>query len=259
MIGGSWLPQISRRWFANVVIVGHNVSVMNIGIIGAGHIGGTLAKQLAALGHRVTIASARGPAALAELASQLGATASDLAGATTGQDLVILSIPQKAVLELPAGLFQALPAHVPVIDTGNYYPGLRDGEIAPLDIVDSEWTARAIGRDVTKVFNSITFKSLGSKPAPKGTAGRVALPIAGNDAAHKRIVSELVDELGFDPVDAGPLSESWRQQPGTPAYCRDLDREQLVAALAAVHREDIARNRRDGEESAKARVPDNRR
>lgn len=208
---------------------------MKIGIIGAGHIGGTLTRRLRALGHEVAVANSRGPETLRELAEETGATPVTVREAARGRDLVIVTIPEKNVPALPKDLFDGVPPDVPVVDTGNYYPRQRDGRIAEIEagLPESRWVARQLGRPVIKAFNNIYAKHLLERGRPKGTPGRIALPVAGDDAAAKARVMQLVDELGFDPVDAGGLDESWRQQPGTPVYTTDLDAAGVRRALAA--------------------------
>src|SRR5206468_9397012 len=122
----------------------------------------------------------------------------DAAGAG---DIVILSIPTKAVPDLPRNLFANVPGRVVVIDPGNYHPELRDGRIDEIDrgLLDSQWVARQIGRPVIKAFNNILTKSLLEKGAPKGTTGRIAIPVAGDSSDARAAVRRLVDELGFDP------------------------------------------------------------
>ena len=122
----------------------------------------------------------------------------------------------------------------PVIETNNYYPQQRDGRIDALEdgTPESVWVAGHLGVPVVKVFNGIHWKHLLERGKPRGEQGRIALPVAGADGAAKDTVFALVDELGFDPVDAGPLEESWRQQPGTPVYGKDHDAEGVRAALA---------------------------
>ncbi|MEV4537873.1 NAD(P)-binding domain-containing protein [Asanoa sp. NPDC049518] len=206
---------------------------MDIGIIGAGHIGGTLARRLGALGHQIVVANSRGPETLDEtLTSAPGVTAGTVAQALD-HDLVIVSIPTKAVPDLPGSFAGKI-----VVDTNNYYPS-RDGQIAEIDAgtPSSRWAADHLaGARVVKVFNTINWRPLGDAGKPAGTPGRIALPIASDDAEAKRVVSELVDALGFDPVDAGPLDESWRQEPDTPVYGADADAEGARAALAAATR-----------------------
>jgi hypothetical protein len=205
---------------------------MQIGIIGAGHIGGTLARRLRALGHDVAVANSRGPASLAELAAETGARAVTVEEAVRGRDLVVVTIPERAVADLPGGLFDTAGDAV-VVDTGNYYPE-RDGRIAEIEagMTESGWVARRIGRPVVKAFNTIPARHLMERGLPPGRAGRIAIPVAGDDARAKEVVLSLAESLGFDPVDAGPLDESWRQQPGTPVYGADLGADATRRALA---------------------------
>jgi len=222
---------------------------MRIGVIGAGNIGGTLARHLAKLGHRVSIANSRGPDSLTALAAEIGATPVSVVDAANAGEVVIVSIPQKAVADLPRGLFANVPDSVVVVDTGNYYPELRDGRIDAIErgMLDSQWVAQQLGRAVVKAFNSIYAKSLLEKGVPPGTTGRVALSVVGDRVEAKAPVLRLVDELGFDPVDGGDLDNSWRQQPGTPAYCRDLEVAALRRALAEADRSRIAEYRAEQE------------
>jgi 8-hydroxy-5-deazaflavin:NADPH oxidoreductase len=213
--------------------------VMDIGIIGAGQIGGTLTRRLTALGHEVRVANSRAPETLADLAAETGATPVWAAEAAAGADLVIVSIPQKNVVDLAPGIVAAARPGAPVIETNNYYPRERDGLIAAIEdgTPESVWVAERLGVPVFKVFNGIYWKRLLDGGLPRGTAGRIALPVAGDDPAAQQAVFGLVDELGFDPVDGGPLAESWRQQPGTPVYGADLDAEGVVLALTEASRE----------------------
>jgi 8-hydroxy-5-deazaflavin:NADPH oxidoreductase len=206
---------------------------MRIGIIGAGHIGSALARRLSELGHRIVIANSRGPATLAEVAAKTGAAPVTVEEAVRGVDLIVLTIPMKNVSTLPSGLFGSVPAAIPVIDTCNYYPRQRDGRIAEIEdgLVESAWVARQIGHSVVKVFNNIYAQHLADFGKEAGSPGRIALPVAGDDQATKAVVLTLVESLGFDALDAGPIAESWRQQPGTPAYCKDLSVAALRKAL----------------------------
>lgn len=206
---------------------------MRIGIIGAGNIGGTLARRLAALGHEVSIANSRGPETLAALARETGAKPVTPEQAARSGEVVIVTIPQKSVRDLPAGLFDGVPGDVVVVDTGNYYPRHRDGLIQEIEsgATESRWVSERLGRPVVKAFNNIRAQSLSANGKPKGTPGRVALPVAGDDPRAKAIVMRLIDDLGFDPVDAGGLDESWRQQPGTPVYGTDFDADRVRRAL----------------------------
>jgi predicted dinucleotide-binding enzyme len=207
---------------------------MKIGIIGAGQIGGTLAGRLTELGHQVYIANSRGPESLADVAAKTGATAVTAREAAHARDVVVVTIQQARIPELPKDLFADVPASVVVIDTGNYYPRERDGRIEGIEggTLESRWVEQQLGRPVIKAFNNIYAKSLADKGLPAGASARVALPVAGDDAAAKATVLKLVEQLGFDAVDAGGLDESWRQQPGTPAYTRDFDAAGVRKALS---------------------------
>ena len=208
---------------------------MKIGIIGAGNIGGTLTRRLTALGHDVSVANSRGPQSLADLAAQTGATAVDVTEAARGAEVVVVTIPQKRVPDLPAGVLDGAAPGAAVVDTGNYYPRERDGAIGPIErgTPESAWVEQQLGHRVVKAFNGIYAAHLLEKGQPAGTRGRIALPVAGDDAAAKATVMALVEELGFDAVDAGSIADSWRQQPGTPVYGADLDAQGVRSALAA--------------------------
>jgi predicted dinucleotide-binding enzyme len=207
---------------------------MKIGIIGSGFIGGTLVRRLTALGHEVRFSNSRDPETLAELASETGATAVWAADAAQDADLVILSIPQKNVPDLAAGIAGTRKPGAPIIETNNYYPQQRDGLIEDIEggTPESVWVSQQLGEPVIKAFNGIWYKHLLEKGVPAGADKRIALPIAGDDAESKKLVFSVIDELGFDPVDAGSLAESWRQQPGTPVYGKDFGVDDTVKALA---------------------------
>jgi predicted dinucleotide-binding enzyme len=211
--------------------------------------GGVLARHFVRLGHRVSMANSRGPESLTALAAEIGATAVSVVDAAKAGEVVILAIPTKAVVELPRGLFANVASSVVVIDLGNYHPELRDGRIEAIDrgMLDSQWVAEQIGHPVIKAFNNILAESLLERGVPRGTKGRIALPVAGDSSDAKAEVLRLVDDLGFDPVDGGVLDDSWRQQPGTPAYCRDLDAAALRLALAEADRSRIAEYRAERE------------
>jgi predicted dinucleotide-binding enzyme len=206
---------------------------MRIGIIGAGQIGGTLARRFRALGHDVSIANSRGPESLAGLAQETGARAVTAQQAAHAGDLVVVTIPLKNIPRL-AGIFNGVPDDVVVVDTGNYYPQERDGRIGPIEdgVTESRWVSDQLGRPVVKAFNNIYARHLLERGKPKGTPGRIALPVAGDDRRSKDVVIRLLDELGFDGVDAGGLDESWRQQPATPVYGTDFDAAGVRKALA---------------------------
>lgn len=190
-----------------------------VGLIGSGHIGGTVAKLAVAAGQPVILSNSRGPETLTGLAGELG----PLARAGTGREaaeageLVVVTIPFHAFRGIDPG---PLAGRV-VMDTCNYYPQ-RDGQIAELD--SGALTSSALiqqhlaGSAVVKVFNNIFFKHLESLSRPSGASDRSFLPIAGDDADAKAAVTAFLDSIGYGAVDAGPLAESWRQQPGTPVY-----------------------------------------
>jgi len=211
--------------------------------------GAILARHLARLGHQVSIANSRGPESLTAVAAEIGATPVSVVDAAKAGELVVIAIPTKAVADLPRALFANVPGSVIVIDIGNYHPELRDGHIDVIDrgMLDSQWVAQQIGRPVIKAFNNIFAKSLLEKGLPRGTKGRIALPVAGDSWDAKAAVLRLVDELGFDPVDGGDLDNSWRQQPGTPAYCQDLETAALRRALTEADRSRIADYRAEQE------------
>ena len=207
---------------------------MKIGIIGAGNIGGTLTRRLRALGHEVLVANSRGPETLRELAKETGAIAVTAKEAARAGEVVIVTIPEGHIHELPKDLFAGVPDNVVVVDTGNYYPRHRDGRIAEIEagLTESRWVEKQLGRTVVKAFNNIYAKHLLEKGRPAGTPDRIALPVAGDNPKAKAIVMKLVDQLGFDAIDAGGLDDSWRQQPGTPVHAADFNAEGVRRALA---------------------------
>lgn len=207
---------------------------MKIGIIGAGQIGSTLTRRFSALGNDVWVANSRGPETLADLAKETGAKAVTAREAARSGEVVIVTIPEKNVRDLPKNLFAGVPESVVVVDTGNYYPRQRDGRIPEIEagLPESRWVEKQLGRPVIKAFNNIYAQHLMNYGRPKGNPKRIALPVAGDDTRAKNIVMRLIDELGFDAVDAGGLDESWRQQPGTPVYTGDLNAEGVRRALA---------------------------
>jgi len=212
---------------------------MKIGIIGAGNIGGALTRRFSALGHEVSVANSRGPETLADLAAETGARAVSAAEAARGAELVVVTIPEKNVPRLPSAVFDGAAADVVVVDTGNYYPQQRDGRIDAIEAetTESRWVAQQLGRPVIKAFNNIYAQHLLERGQPAGAPGRIALPVAGDDERAKAVVLRLVDELGFDGVDAGGLDESWRQQPSTPVYGTDFDAAGVRRALSEANKD----------------------
>ncbi|MEU3183095.1 NADPH-dependent F420 reductase [Streptomyces sp. NPDC006923] len=195
------------------------VCMATLGLIGSGHIGSTLARLAVDAGLDVVLSNSRGPETLSELVAELGprARAGTAEEAAAAGDWVVVTIPLKAYQQVPVEPL----AGKTVIDTNNYYPD-RDGKFPALDsgeTTSSELLQRHLKRSqVVKAFNNIYFKHLAALPRPAGAADRTALPIAGDDATAKVNAAELINTLGFDTVDAGPLAEGWRFEPGTPVY-----------------------------------------
>jgi predicted dinucleotide-binding enzyme len=208
---------------------------MKLGVIGAGFIGRAIATLAVRSGHEVMISNSRGPRTLGSTTVAIGCKAGTAQQAAEFGDAVLLAIPFGAYRELDA---EPLAGKL-VMDAGNYYPE-RDGQIAELDqdeTTTSELLAiRLVGARVVKAFNAILQQDLvdGTKPPP--SQGRRALPVAGDDASAKQVVTGLHDQFGYDVVDAGPLSEGWRFQRAMPAYCIPLDATTLAQALAAAKR-----------------------
>ncbi|MFG2931697.1 NADPH-dependent F420 reductase [Streptomyces achromogenes] len=194
---------------------------MKIGIIGAGNIGGNLTRRLTALGHDVSVANSRGPETLKDLAQETGATPVRAEDAAEGAEVVVVTVPLKAVPGLSAGLLDGAAEGVAVIDTNNYYPKQRDGRIDAIEdggLTESRWVEQHLGHPVIKAFNGTYAQDILDRPLPAGHPDRMALPVAGDDETAKAKVRALIDELGFDTVDAGGIDDSWRQQPDTPVY-----------------------------------------
>lgn len=216
---------------------------MKIGIIGAGYIGSTIARKLVANGHEVKLANARGPETIRELAHDIGANAISKEQAIKDVDVVVLSIPFAKYPNL-ADLFKDAQSELVVIDTSNYYP-VRDGVINEIENGKTEgvWVSEQIGRPVIKAWNAVLAATLSERGMSEGAIGRIALPVAGDDARAKGIAMQLVSITGFDALDSGTLTDSWRHQPGTPAYCTELSLDELKAALHKADKQVAPRNR----------------
>ena len=216
---------------------------MKIGIIGAGNIGELLAKKLSAAGHEVRLANSRGPESLQEVVRGTSIRAVAKEDAVRDAEVIILSVPFARMPDL-SGLLTDVPQSVTVIDTSNYYPA-RDGQIAEVDADKPEtvWASEQVGRPLVKAWHALLAQTLANSGADSGAPGRIAIPIAGDDVAAKRIAAELVDLTGFDTVDADTLADSWRLQPGTPAYCTELTADELRAALASADKDRAPKNR----------------
>lgn len=187
-----------------------------VAFIGSGNIGATVARLAVAAGYDVVVSNSRSPETLADLVAGLGARAraATAAEAAEAGEFVVVSVPFKAHRDLPV---EQLAGKV-VLDTNNYYPQ-RDGHFAELDngsTTSAELEQRHLGTArVVKVFNNIYFRHLA---ALAGAANRTALPIATDDADAAKTVTAFLDAIGYDTVEVGPLSESWRFEPDTPAY-----------------------------------------
>ncbi|CAN7216687.1 NAD(P)-binding domain-containing protein [Microbacterium maritypicum] len=208
-----------------------------LGIIGAGHIGSQVARVAIANGYDVVIANSRGPETLADLVAELGpraraATAQDAAAAA---DVAVVTVPLGAIDQLPA---EQLAGKI-VLDTNNYYFE-RDGHIEALDkgeTTTSELVQRALpGAKIVKAFNHIFASEITSDGTPAGTPDRRALATAGDDVEAVAFVTRFYDEAGFDTVNVGPLSESWRVERDRPAYVVRQTAEELTANLAIANR-----------------------
>jgi len=228
----------------------------HVGVIGSGNIGSAVARRLTELGHHVMMANSRGPETLREHVRTLGVEATTVSAAAQASDFVLIAIPEFAVAQLPEGLFATTPPDTIVLDAGNYYPGVRDGQIADIDdgLPDSLWVERRIGRPVLKMFNTIHANRIVESGRPPGAADRICLPVAGDDDAAKAKAMALADAIGFDGLDAGLLAESWRQQPGTPVYCQHLPLDLTRTALAEARQEDIAAARSHAQDRARRLV-----
>jgi len=217
---------------------------MKIGIVGAGNIGTILARRLARAGHDVSIANSRAPQTVADAALSTGAAAVWAADVTKDADVVITSVNMGQIPDIAVLVAQAPPDAV-VIDTSNYFPH-RDGVIDALQgsgRTESLWVQEHYGRPITKAWNTITTDSFAQKTSEPGAHARVALPVAGDDAEARATAMALVETTGFEAFDAGGLAESWRQQPGTPAYTTDLTAAQLPGALSRADANRSARRR----------------
>ncbi len=213
------------------------VAMTTIGLIGAGHIGSQVARLAVANGYDVVVSNSRGPETLSALVSELGPRAragSALDAAKTG-DIVVVTVPLKNYRAVPV---EPLVGKI-VIDTNNYYPQ-RDGHIPELDD-ESTTTSELLQQHlptskVVKGFDHIYAAELTTHGQPAGSKNRRALVIAGDDKEAKATVTHLLDQFGFDTVDAGPLSEGWRIQRDTPGYGPRRTAEELRRDLAAAKR-----------------------
>ena len=213
------------------------------GFIGSGNIGSTVAQLAVNAGDEVVLSNSRGPETLADLVAKLGskARAATSAEAASAGDIVVATIPLKNYKELPVAELRGKV----VLDTMNYYPQ-RDGQIAELDD-ESSTTSELVQQflpdsKVVKVFNNISFVHLGLLARPSGDPERTAFAISGDDSEAKAVVIALLDRIGYDTLDLGPLSEGWRIQRDTAAYGRQYssDPANWPGAPRRVTREELA-------------------
>ena len=211
---------------------------MKIGIIGAGQIGAALIRQYTKAGHEVKMTNASGVQKLRTLESETGAKAVTLGEVVKDIQVLVVSIPFIEIPGLAKSLGQSISVNTVVIDTTNYYP-IRDGRIEDIEngMVESAWVSDHLSQPVIKVYNSILAGSLVQEGLPGGSPLRKALPISGDNEQAKKIVAELVNDSGFDAMDIGKLQDSWRQQPGSPVYCTDLNLSQLKQNIQKVQKD----------------------
>ena len=200
--------------------------------------GGTLIRQYSRAAHSVKMANSSGTEKLKSLALETGASAVKLTEVVTDVDVIVITIPLIGILKLPQHLFKNTSANTTVIDTCNYYP-IRDGIIEDIEdgMPESVWVSNQIQRPVIKAYNNILAGSLVCSGLGKGDPLRLALPVAGDDKQSKDLVAALIDDSGFDSLDYGTLQDSWRQQPGSPVYCTDLNLAQLKKSIVKAQRE----------------------
>lgn len=216
---------------------------MKFGIIGAGPIGQSIAKKLVNNGHEVKVADARGMERLARKA--IVGTAVSPEEVVQNIEVLIISVPLYAIPTIKP-ILDRVEDDVIVVDTSNYYP-FRDQQIEAIDqgMVESVWVTEQLGRPVIKAFSNLLAYTLENKGTPEGTLGRIAMAVAGDNQAHKQIIIDVVNDCGFDAVDAGSIAASWNMQPGTPAYCTELTKEQLTLALQKADKQNAPQLRDD--------------
>ena len=216
---------------------------MKIGIIGVGHIGKTLALKLAESGHDTAVANSRGPESIDHDVLATGAQAGTIQQVIQGKDVVILSIPLNRIPQI-APLLADISEGTTLIDTSNYYP-VRDSKIDAIEagMVESLWVTKQLGRPIAKVWNAIGSHSLVVNGKPAGAEGRIAIPIAADREVDSNVAIQLVNDTGFDAFDTGSLSDSWRQQPGAPAYCTDLTKTELTAIIDKAEKHRLPKRR----------------
>ena len=208
---------------------------MRFGIIGAGSIGSIISKKLVKNGHDVKIADARGMEHLE--GKELAGIPVRIEDVIKNIEILIISLPTKAIPSI-GNIINQVGEEVIIVDTSNYYP-FRDDKLEEIEngMVESVWVSNQLGRPVIKAFNNLLAYTLENEGTSEDSSGRIAMAVSGNDPSQKQVVMDVVYELGFDAVDSGSLSDSWRQQPGTPAYCTELTKDELMKALKKANKE----------------------
>jgi len=217
---------------------------MKIGVIGAGQIGSTLIRQYSKAGHVIKMTNATDLTKMNALEDETGAKAVSLTDVVKDVDVLIISIPTIEIPKLAKPLGQSISGNTIVVDTTNHYP-IRDGKIDDLEngMTESVWVSTKLGVPVVKAYNTILAGSLIHSGNIANAASHIALPMSGDDQHAKEVVATLVNESGFEALDIGNLQDSWRQQPGSPVYCTDLNLAQLKNNIAHVRKELMAARR----------------
>ena len=230
---------------------------MKIGIIGAGQIGAALIRQYSKAGHDVKMTNASGVNKLKALEDETGAKPVSLTEVVINVDVLVISIPLLEIPKLSKSINQIISANTVIIDTTNYYP-IRDGQIDEIEkgMPESIWVSHQLSHPVVKVYNSVLSGSLVQAGLPIGSASRIALPISGDNQQAKSLVATLVNDSGFDALDIGNLQASWRQQPGSPVYCTDLNLSQLKSNFQAAKGELLPGRREIGLQFILQQVPE---
>lgn len=228
-----------------------------IGIIGAGNVGTALAKSLIAKGYSVKVANSRGPQTLNEFARATGAKPAGLDQVALDVGILFIAIPLGQIRALPASMIDGMSPDGVIIDTSNYVPP-RDGTIEDIEsgCPESTWVSGQLGFAVVKAFNNLTDHGIEHGGRPAGATNRIAVPVACDDAAKRAVAMRLVNGLGFDAYDAGPLAESWRQQIGQPAFATHATLRELPILMA---RADAAKLRTNRDQSMElmTKIPEN--
>lgn len=208
-----------------------------IAVVGAGPVGINLAKRFVHAGWSVSISNSRHPSTLRQQERDTGAVAVDVTRAVAEADFIVLGIPEANVPAVAMNLRPHLRPGVVILDAGNYYPS-RDGRIKALDdgVPDSVWVSQHFSAPVAKAFNNIIASNITLSARGRGSPARVTLPVSGDDAKAVEAVMALTREVGFDAYNAGALEESWRYQPGQPAYCTEPNLKQLLVLLSKADR-----------------------